>query len=100
MIFELNRVVSADVLARRAGILFAGFAYLVISTAAHPRNATKDRINEAVSLLFLGLAILGAVEWMHGRVGFGVWIAISTEIVLAGLLVTARAVPQAEREGQ
>ncbi|MDX8350875.1 hypothetical protein [Cognatiyoonia sp. IB215182] len=99
-IFDLESAHSAEIIAKRAGILFAGLAYLALSTAAHPRNATKERIDQAIVLLLVGLAILGAVEWMNGRVGVGVWMAIATELLLAGLLVTARAVPQTEEQSR
>ncbi|WP_299682268.1 hypothetical protein [uncultured Roseobacter sp.] len=95
-VFDLESAVSTEIIARRAGILFAGLAYLSLSTAVHPRNATKDRIDQAIALLLMGLAILGAVEWINGRVGLGVWLAMGTEILLAGLLLTARE----ERQGQ
>ncbi|MEL7282751.1 MAG: hypothetical protein AAGK79_20540 [Pseudomonadota bacterium] len=90
-VFDLESTVSTEIIAKRAGILFAGLAYLSFSTAVHPRSATKDRIDQAIVLLLLGLAILGAIEWMNGRVGLGVWMAIGTEILLASLLLTARA---------
>lgn len=90
VLFDLENTVSTDIIARRAGILFSGLAYLALSTAAHSQNATKVRIDQTIALLLMGLAILGAVEWMNGRVGSGVWMAIGIEILLVGLLLTAR----------
>ncbi|AUR05914.1 hypothetical protein PhaeoP72_03996 (plasmid) [Phaeobacter inhibens] len=95
-VFDLESAVSTEIIAKRAGILFAGLTYLTLSTASHPQNATKDRIEQAIALLLMGLAILGAVEWMNGRLGLGVWLAIGIEILLVGLLLTARE----ERQGQ
>lgn len=96
VIFDLENAVSTEIIARRAAILFAGLAHLTLSTAAHPQNATRDKIDQAIALLLVALAILGAIEWMNGRVGLGVWLAIGTEILLAGLLLTA----MEERQGQ
>ena len=95
-VFDLESALSTEIIAKRAGILFAGLAYLSLSTALHPQNATKDRIDQAIVLLLAGLAILGAIEWMSGRVGSGVWVAICIETLLVGLLLTARV----ERQGQ
>ena len=95
-VFELESEVSTEIIAKRAGILFVGLAYLTLSTAAHPQNATRDKIDQSIALLLVGLATLGAIEWMNGRVGLGVWMAIGVEVLLAGLLLTARA----ERRGQ
>lgn len=96
VVFDFESAVGTEIIARRAGILFAGLAYLALSTAMHPQSGTKDRIDQAIVLLLVGLAVLGAIEWMNGRVGLGVWTAIGTEVLLAGLLLTARA----EGQGQ
>ncbi|OJJ11500.1 hypothetical protein BKI51_07085 [Alphaproteobacteria bacterium AO1-B] len=100
IVFDLESALSAEIIARRAGILFAGLAYLTLSTSSHPQNATNDRNDTAVILLLVGLAILGAVEWMQSRIGIGVWIAIGIEVLLAGVLVMAKAAPQTEGQGQ
>ncbi|MEL7213405.1 MAG: hypothetical protein AAGK92_12130 [Pseudomonadota bacterium] len=99
-ILGLESVVSADVIARRAGTLFVGLAYLVIFTAAHPRSATRDRIDEAIIILLVALASVGIVEWLRDRVGSGILIAVTFEILLAALLWTARVFPQAEEQSQ
>lgn len=88
-LFELQASDAADVLAKRASVLFAGLAYLTFTCAGHSANPSRRCVAVSIGLVLISLAGLGAVEWARGAVGLGIWVAIAVECALAALLWTA-----------
>ncbi|MFO1202091.1 MAG: hypothetical protein U1E58_05575 [Tabrizicola sp.] len=83
--FNLDPSVGAEVMARRAGMLFAGLAPLYLSLAglADPRH--QHGVLRASLVMMAGLALLGLGELFMGRVGPGVLIPVVLEIGFSGL---------------
>lgn len=85
-LFELGASQGSEVVARRAGVIFGGLAFLMLTIATHPPSPTRRSIVLAIEFLLIGLAILGAIEFARGQIGPGVWLAITTETLVALLL--------------
>ena len=100
VLLELSAANSAKVIAGRAGVLFAGLAFLMLSTATHRPNITLNRIADATAFLLMALAALGVIEWVRSTVGPGIWIAVVTEVSVAALLWTTKAPAQSEDQNQ
>ena len=62
VLLELSAANSAEVIAGRAGVLFAGLAVLMLSTATHRPSITLTRIADATAFLLMALAALGVIE--------------------------------------
>ncbi len=79
-IFSLTGDAVGDFLAKRAGMLFFGFATLLyLSRNTQDLNA-RSAISWGLVVAMGGLAMLGAYEYFRGYVGVGIWLAIVTEI--------------------
>ncbi|WP_424974966.1 hypothetical protein [Dinoroseobacter sp. S124A] len=89
-LFDLAGAASAEVLAKRAGILFLGLALVLFLTQAHGPNPTRKAVQQAGAVMLCAMAVLGAAEWLQDGVGPGIWLAILAEILLAGVLAVAR----------
>ncbi|WP_424966486.1 hypothetical protein [Dinoroseobacter sp. S375] len=89
-LFDLAGAASAEVLAKRAGILFLGLTLVLLLTQAHGPNPTRKAVQQAVAVMLCAMAVLGAAEWLQDGVGPGIWLAILAEILLAGVLAVAR----------
>lgn len=79
-LFQIENNVSVEVFARRASMLFlfaSAITYMFRDLA--PGRHQRD-IAIAVSMMMGGLAIVGFVEFLLGRVGPGIFLAIVTEI--------------------
>ena len=83
VLFEVEGNTSASFLARRAGLLFLGYALITYFA----RNAEHSNIRQAIALgmgsAWLSLAVLGALELIRGFVGFGILLAMVAELLLA-----------------
>ena len=90
VIFGLAPSASADVMSGRAGMLFLGLTLVTALTRTHAPNPTRQALVTALIAMLLGLALIGFVHWIQGAVGFGIWLAILTELALALLLARAR----------
>lgn len=79
---------TADILARRASMLFLGFAAL----SYLGRNAATSDLRQAVMVgmfvTMLGLLSIGVFEWVQGRVGLGIWVAIVGEALFCFWTIT------------
>ncbi len=86
-IFGLEPSVGGEVMARRAGLLFAplGILYLQLATSEPARRALLS----AGLVLLVTMALLGLTEWALGRVGPGIFVAVGTEAVFAALYLKA-----------
>ena len=79
-LFQIESNASVEVFARRASMLFLfasaiTFLFRDLAPGQHQRD-----IAIAVSMMMGGLAIVGFVEFLLGRVGPGIFLAIATEI--------------------
>ena len=79
----------AALLTRRAAVLVLGVALtLWLAREAAPSPA-RQAIAFGVGVSWLGLAVLGAVEFFRGMAGAGIWVAIVTELALGGSFLRA-----------
>ena len=86
-LFQIESNASVEVFARRASMLFLfasaiTFLFRDLAPGRHQRD-----IAIAVSMMMGGLAIVGFVEFLLGRVGPGIFLAIATEIGFIALFV-------------
>lgn len=89
-LFDLAGTAAAEVLAKRAGILFLGLALVLLLTQAHRPNPSRKAVQQAVAAMLCAMAVLGVAEWLRDGVGPGIWLAILAEILLARVLAVAR----------
>ena len=78
---------GADVLARRAGMLFLGFGTIAFFCREAPLSHARQAVVMGQSVSMLGLACLGSIEFARGACGPGVMLAVSAELILGGLLL-------------
>lgn len=81
-LFGLDQNVAATVMLRRSGMLFAGIAILLWG-ARRAKGATQVVFARGMVVMMGGLALLGLVEFITGRVGLGSFVAILIETALA-----------------
>ncbi len=86
-LFSLSGNDLGNFLARRAAMLFFGFATLCYLSRNAPDSALRRSIAAAVAVAMAGLALSGLFEFFRGYVGAGIWLAIVTEIGFALLFV-------------
>ena len=93
-LFGLDPSVGAEVMARRAGVIFAGLT--VIFAALRPLvDATLIRgVALGGLVMMVGMIGLGLIEWGLGRVGPGILVAVLAEVVLALLYLRLVRVPR------
>jgi hypothetical protein len=82
MLFQVQGNESAFFISRRAAMLFLGIAsFLWLG-----RNAIHSELRQAIcvglSLSMFALAVLGIFEFIRGFVGIGIFVAVSTEIII------------------
>ena len=88
-IFGLGPSVAGEVMARRAGVLFAPLALILWTIRDLPNETLRREFASAVLVMMAGLAVLGTAEWAAGRVGPGIFLAVGIETVLAVLYALA-----------
>lgn len=82
-LFEVEGNASAYFLARRAAMLFLGYA-VIAYIARHANNSNaRQAIILGIGTAMLSLSVLGAVELFRGFAGFGILLAMVTEFLLA-----------------
>ncbi|MCB2110899.1 MAG: hypothetical protein H6895_04495 [Defluviimonas sp.] len=84
-LFGLEPSLTGEVMARRAGILFAPLFLILRTVRGMPDEPLRRDFARAVLLMMAGLALLGVIEWQAGRVGPGIFIAVAIEAGLAAL---------------
>lgn len=88
-LFALEPSDGADLLSRRAAMLFVGLSLVLFWTKDHPISQTRTALSKAIALSMIGLAGLGVFEWAGGNAGPGISLAIATEILVAFALMKA-----------
>lgn len=81
-IFGLDQDVAATVMLRRCGVLFAGIAVLLWG-ARRAKGATQVVFARGMVVMMGGMALLGVIELLFGRVGLGALLAVAIETVVA-----------------
>ncbi len=76
---------AGEVMARRSGVLFAPLALILWTVRALPDGELRRNFSTAVLVVMAGLAVLGLGEWLLGRVGHGIFLAVGIEAILATL---------------
>lgn len=71
VLFALEQGESIDVIARRAAVMFLGLAVLALLGRGVTDPLAQRAIAAGFSILLIGLAILGTVEFARGAVGAG-----------------------------
>ena len=78
---------EAAFLARRASMIFLGLAVMSWLARKEPPSATRRALRLGLSTLMFALAILGTVEFARGFAGPGIFLAVVTEVALAGAML-------------
>ncbi len=81
-LFQVAQNETADFLAKRAGVLFIGFATLLIVSRNAKASPARTAICVALSVSMFAMAALGIYEYGRGFAGIGIWVAILTEVVI------------------
>ena len=87
MLMELEAPPEAAFLARRAAMIFLGISVMSWLARDQPPSPMRRAYRIGVSTLMFALAALGVAEFARGFAGAGIFIAITTEILLAGLML-------------
>lgn len=82
-LFSLTGDAVGDFLAKRAGMLFLGFATLLFYSRNAETSSTRSAISLGLIVAMAGLAMLGAYEYFRGYAGIGIWLAVFTEASFA-----------------
>ncbi|MDF3415314.1 hypothetical protein HKX54_12665 [Sulfitobacter sp. M57] len=88
--FALEQAQVGDVLAKRAAMLFLGFATLCFMARDTMLDEVKQLVSVTVITAMVAMALLGTYEFWQGTVGAGIWIAILAEWGIAGLFFRGR----------
>lgn len=89
-LFGMNGAEPADVLARRAAVLFIALSFIISRSCNLQPSKPRQIIPQGIALALVALAILGVIELFRGTVGLGILVAIATEVILAVALLRAR----------
>jgi len=83
MLFNIDENSSAFFIGRRAAMLFLGISVItwVGRNASHSESRQAVCLGLAISML--SLAVLGTIEYLRGFAGFGIYLAVITEAILA-----------------
>jgi hypothetical protein len=84
-LFSITSEPAVDVMSRRAGVLFLGFAIITFQARHAEQSPLRRGISLGITVMMATLAALGVAEYLRGQVGFGVWLAIGAEVVFAAL---------------
>lgn len=88
-LFGLEPSLGGEVMARRAGVLFApiGLIYLQLGKSNDPQ--LRRALLSAGTVLMVPMGLLGLTELLLGRAGPGILVAVAVEAVLALLYLKA-----------
>lgn len=92
-LFELQGNALGDFVAKRAAMLFFGFALMCFMARGSQAAETRRLVAATLALAMTGLALTGIYEFSRGYVGLGIWLAIAVEAAITlsfGRLLLAR----------
>lgn len=84
-LFGIERHTTADLLARRAAMLFLGMAVLTFLGRNAPYSSLRQVVSVAMATTMAGLMLTGMYEFFLGTAGIGIWSAIGGEALFLGL---------------
>ena len=84
-LFGIERNDIADLLARRAAMLFLGLAVLSFLGRNEPSSSLRQVVLKAMSTSMAGLMLSGLYEFFSGTAGIGIWFAIGGEALFLAL---------------
>ena len=93
-LFGLDPSVGAEVMARRAGVIFAGLTVIFAALRPLADAALIRGVALGGLVMMVGMIGLGLIEWGLGRVGPGILVAVLAEVVLALLYLRLVRVPR------
>lgn len=79
-LFQIDSMSGTDVMSRRAAMLFAGLAVIVLQTRHAAPHPLRQSISLGIAVTMGGLICVGLFEFMRGTVGIGIWLAIAAEL--------------------
>ena len=78
-LFELVASNSANLLAKRAAMLFLGLAVLLLATRKTQSGEVVSAVSLSMVVAFCGLIVVGCYEYISCTAGPGIWVAIVGE---------------------
>lgn len=84
-LFGLQGAESAEIMSRRASMLFMGFSVICWSAHDVENSAARQAVSAGLAVAMLGLAGIGLFELGRGAVGPGVLPAIAAEVTIGSL---------------
>lgn len=90
-LFQIDSGQGALLVGQRGGALFAGLAVVFAGARQAPPSAVRHALAKGFMVSCVLLAALGMVGFARGQSGYGIWLAIVTEIAFAvGFALTLR----------
>ncbi|WP_188698129.1 hypothetical protein [Bowmanella pacifica] len=86
-LFGIEPHSSTFFVGRRTAILLLGIALLTFLGRNAPHSEARQAICLSLAISMFALALLGTAEFLRGFAGIGIWLAITTETVLAFVYV-------------
>jgi len=82
-LFSIDEHSSAFFMGRRAAVLFLGIAVITWSGRHAVHSESRQAVCLGLAIAMFALAVLGSIEYFRGFAGFGISLAVITEIILA-----------------
>ena len=87
-LFDSGSHPTADLLAKRAAMLFLGLAALSFLGRNAPSSSLRQAVTVAMATTMAGLMLTGMYEFFLGTAGFGIWFAIGGEALFLSLYLS------------
>ncbi len=84
-LFGIESHTTADLLAKRAAMLFLGLAVLSFLGRNAPYSSLRQAVSAAMATTMAGLMLTGMYEFFLGTAGIGIWSAIGGEALFLSL---------------
>ena len=86
LIFSMEGSSGADIISRRAGMLFIGLG-VVCWRLRNVEGEARTGLATGMTAAMVGLAVVGGFEFYRGAVGPGIFLAMTAETALAALFL-------------
>jgi hypothetical protein len=101
MLFGMQGAESAEIMSRRASMLFLGLAVICWLTRNAEDSVARRAVSAGLAVAMLGLAGTGLFELGRGAVGPGVLLAVAAEVAIGSLYARVWLVSRTgSRQGQ
>lgn len=81
---------TAGLMARRGAMLFVTLGVMFFMARHAPPSIARTAMSSGVVIGLFGLAVLGFSEWLNGRAGPGILLAVVVEITLGAAFLQTR----------